>query len=82
MTGSGIAAYIFPSKAIAKSGIKITTSLNDCQPDEIKIPEFEFYFDQNHDAVKATVEANAMQPLYAFQRTTHCYRDSMTSLHY
>ena len=53
------------------NGFKIITCLSDCQPDEIKISEVDFYSDQDQDAVKVTVEADAMPPLHASQRTTH-----------
>jgi len=58
VTGGGIASFTCSNKAFTKSGLKITTDLNDCQPDGIKIPEIDFCSDQ--DAVKVTVKADAV----------------------
>ena len=55
VTGIGIAASICSSKDFTKNCFKIITGLSDCQPDEIKIPEVDFYSDQDQDAVKVTV---------------------------
>ena len=61
----GIAASICSNKDFTKGGLKITTGLSDCQPDEIKIPEVDSYSDQDQDAVKVTFKADAMPPLHA-----------------
>jgi len=63
------------NKSFTKSGLKITTDLSDCLPDDLTIPEIDFCSDQDAVMVTAKADGDPLLALYHLKRVACSDKD-------